>query len=198
MLHMLHYEQVFGNVFERKESKCCGVLMKHRHKVKGEQVITLEMAQTLNTKNVNDAPLQLFGISKAKFLLETHCTDDEDKFQPITDTDNEFIECQTPRKKLQPIGISPVSLHAFMKTLKSNISEACKVQVDCLKDSESDSYDKNDMKEKVNDLVRLHKAMQEKLKTASYSEQIQILTLVPDKWSRMHCSEYSNVFEYLI
>ena len=51
-----------------------------------------------------------------------------------------------------------------MKTLKSNISEACKVQVDCLKDSESDSYDKNDMKEKVNDLVRLHEAMQEKFK----------------------------------
>ena len=50
-----------------------------------------------------------------------------------------------------------------MKTLKSNISEACKVQVDCLKDLESDSYDKNDMKEKVNDLVWLHKAMQEKL-----------------------------------
>ena len=67
-----------------------------------------------------------------------------------------------------------------MKTLKSNISEAYKVQVDCLKDSESDSYDKNDMTEKVNDLVRLHEAMQEKLKTASYSEQIQILTLVPE------------------
>ena len=40
------------------------------------------------------------------------------------------------------------------------------------------------MKKKVNDLVRLHEAMQEKLKTASYSEQIQILTLVPDKWSQ--------------
>ena len=43
-----------------------------------------------------------------------------------------------------------------MKTLKSNIPEAYKVQVDFLKDSESDSYDKNDMKEKVNDLVMLH------------------------------------------
>ena len=42
------------------------------------------------------------------------------------------------------------------------------VQVDCLKDSESDSYDKNDMKEKVNDLVRLDEGMQEELKTASY------------------------------
>ena len=52
-------------------------------------------------------------------------------------------------------------------------------------DSDSDSYDKNDMKKKVNDLVRLHEAMQEKLKTASYSEPIQIPTLVPDKWSLM-------------
>ena len=73
-----------------------------------------------------------------------------------------------------------------MKTLKSNI-EAYRVQVDCLKNSEPDSYDKNDMKEKVNDLVRLHEAMQEELKTASYSEQIQIFTLVPDKWSQMYC-----------
>ena len=31
--HMLHDEQVFGNVFERTESKCCAVLMKHRCKV---------------------------------------------------------------------------------------------------------------------------------------------------------------------
>ena len=123
---------------------------------------------------------------------QTNCIDDQDKFQSVTDTGNEFTECQTPRKKLQSIGISPVSLHAFMKTLKSDISEAYKVQVD------SDSYDKNDMKKKVNDLVRLHEAMQEKLKTASYSEQIQILTLVSDKWFRMYCPEYFNVFKYLV
>ena len=73
-----------------------------------------------------------------------------------------------------------------MKTLKSNISEAYKVQVDCLKDSESDSYDKNEMKGKVNDLVSLHETMQEELKTTSYSGQIHIPTLVPDKWSQMY------------
>ena len=59
-----------------------------------------------------------------------------------------------------------------------------------LENLESDSYDKNDMKQKVNDLVRLYKAMQEKWKTGSHSEQIQILTLLHDKWSRMYCSEY--------
>ena len=129
---------------------------------------------------------------------QTKCIDDQYKFQSVIDTDNEFTECQTPRKKLQSIGISPVSLHPFMETSKSDISEAYEVQVDCLKDSGSDPYDKNEMKEKVNDLVMLHEATQEKLKTASYSEQIQIITLVPVKWYRMHCSEYFSVFEYLV
>ena len=54
------------------------------------------------------------------------------------------------------------------------------------------------MKERVNELVRLHWAMEETLKTVSFSEKIQILTLVPDKWSRMYCSEYFNIFEYLV
>ena len=48
--HMLHYEQVFGNVFERRESKCCVVLMKDRRKVKGEQVIILQIDQQLKSK----------------------------------------------------------------------------------------------------------------------------------------------------
>ena len=65
---------------------------------------------------------------------------------------------------------SLVNLYVSMKTSNSNISEAYKVQIDCLKDWEFDSYGKNDMKEKVNDLFRLHEAMQEELKTASYSE----------------------------
>ena len=52
-------------------------------------------------------------------------------------------------------------------------------------------------RKKANDLVRLHETMQEKLKTASYSEQIQILNLVHDKWSQKCCSAYYNVFEDL-
>ena len=68
---MLHYDQVFGNVFKSRGSKSCGVLMKHRRKVKGEQVITLQMAQQLKTKNIV-APGQLFcRWCRAKFFLET-------------------------------------------------------------------------------------------------------------------------------
>ena len=66
---------------------------------------------------------------------QTRCLDYQDKVQSGTDTDNEFTECQTPRKNLQSIGISPVSLHVFMKTLKSDKVEAYKVQFDFLKDS---------------------------------------------------------------
>ena len=75
------------------------------------------------------------------YQRQTKCIDDQDKFQSVKDTDNEFTECQTPRKKLQSIGISLVSLHAFTKTLKTNISEAQKVQVDQFNNSEFDSYD---------------------------------------------------------
>ena len=39
---------------------------------------------------------------------QTRCIDDQDKFESVTDTDNKFTECQTPRKKLQSIGISLV------------------------------------------------------------------------------------------
>ena len=69
---MLHYEQVFGNVFEMRESKCWGVLIKHRRKVKVEQLSTLQMPQQLKTKNINVVPGQLFWRPcKAKFFLET-------------------------------------------------------------------------------------------------------------------------------
>ena len=55
---------------------------------------------------------------------QTKCIDDQHKFQCFKDTDNELTESKTSRKKLQLIDISPVSLHAFIKTLKNNISEA--------------------------------------------------------------------------
>ena len=84
-----------------------------------------------------------------------------------------------------------------MKTLKRYF-RSTQITSWLFQNSLSDSYDKNDMKEKINELVRLHKAIQEKIKAALYSEQIQIFTLVPDKWSRMYCLEYFNVFEYLV
>ena len=59
-------------VIERRESKCCAVLMKHCCKVKGEQVIILQMDQQLKTKNISDVAGQLFCCQcNDRFLLET-------------------------------------------------------------------------------------------------------------------------------
>ena len=70
--------------------------MKYRRKVKGEQVITLQMAQQLKTKNINVAPGQLVvSVKLIFFQRQTHCIDDQDNVQSVTDTDNEFTECQT-------------------------------------------------------------------------------------------------------
>ena len=50
----------------------CAVLMKYSRKVKGKQVITLQMAQQLKTKNMNVVLGQLSCHQcKAKVLLET-------------------------------------------------------------------------------------------------------------------------------
>ena len=65
-------EFLFEKTFERRESKCCAVLVKHPRKVKGEQVITLQRGQHLKAKNINVVPAQLFCCQcEAKFLLET-------------------------------------------------------------------------------------------------------------------------------
>ena len=44
----------------------------------------------------------------------------------------------------------------------------------------------------------MHAAMKEKLFTASNTEKLQIMTLVPDSWSRKYSSEHFGVSEYLI
>ena len=46
--------------------------MNHRRKVKGEQIITFQMAQQLKTSNISVVTGQLpYCLCKAKFFLET-------------------------------------------------------------------------------------------------------------------------------
>ena len=58
-------------------------------------------------------------------------------------------------------------------------------------------YDR-DTKNKAEELDRLHAAVKKKIITTSDTEKWQILTLVPDSWSRKYCSEYGGVSEFLI
>ena len=59
-------------------------------------------------------------------------------------------------------------------------------------------FKESDAQQKAAEVEWLHDAMREKLKTASYPEKIQILTLIPDKWSRVYASKQFDVSEYLI
>ena len=99
---------------------------------------------------------------------------------------------------------APINCHftchltRIYENFKEQYFRTIKSQVDCLNNSDSDSYNKNDMQKKVNVLVRLYEAMQKKIKIASYSKPIQILTLAPDKWSQMYCSECFKILEYLV
>ena len=99
---------------------------------------------------------------------------------------------------------APINCHftchltSIYENFKEQYFRTIKVQVDCLNNSEPDSCNKNDIQKKVNVLVRLYEAIQKKIKTASYSKSIQILTLAHDKWSRMYCSEYFKILEYLV
>ena len=70
---MLHYDQVFRKVFERRGSKfLCSIDEPLSQSYKCEQVITLQIAKQLKPKNINVVSRQLFCRQcKAKFLLET-------------------------------------------------------------------------------------------------------------------------------
>ena len=95
---MLHYEQLFG-IFLRLGK----VNVVQYCKVKGEQVITIQMAQQLKPKILMLYQGNYFVVSvKRNFCQrQTHCIDEQDKFQSVqTGTENGFTESQTPRKQL--------------------------------------------------------------------------------------------------
>ena len=226
-----HHEQLFGNVFERRATKCCGKLKNHRHKVIGLRTITLDMAQQLKSRSVDVMPGHMLCrqcIDQYETLINSESRESEMEEDPIDDIDliDDIDEApndamydvwETPRKRLntslETIGISPVNLHGVpqhsraksarqkldkvVSTYKSNISEAYEVNKGLLDDSDS-VFVTDDVQRKAAELERLHDAMREKLKTASYPEKIQILTLVPDKWSCEYASKQFNVSEYLI
>ena len=83
-----------------------------------------------------------------------------------------------------------------LNVYKENISAAYNV-LDIEIEEPPPIYDR-DTKNKAEELDWLHAAMKEKLVTASNTEKLQILTLLPDSWSPNYCSEYFGVSEYLI
>ena len=80
---------------------------------------------------------------------------------------------------------------------KSTIAEAYNVNKDVLDTSDS-IFEESDKQWQAAELEQLHDNMRGKLKTALYIEKIQMLTLIPDKWSQQYASKQFDVSEYLI
>ena len=158
------------------------------------------MAEQLKTKNINIARGQIFCRQcKAKFFLEIDSLYWWSRKSSICYRYWQWIHWISNTKKKAPINLHyTCQLTRIYENFKGRYFRSIQNTSWFFENSESDSYGKNDMKEKMNYLVRLHKAMQEKLKTVSFSEQFQFLALVPDKWFWMYCSEYFNVFEHLV
>ena len=54
-----HHELLFGEAFEKRNDKCCGVLKSHRQVIV-DRFVTLEMAQRLLTKGITVTPGKKF------------------------------------------------------------------------------------------------------------------------------------------
>ena len=82
-------------------------------------------------------------------------------------------------------------LKTVLNVYRENISAAYVLDIEI--EEPPPIYDR-DTKNRAEELDRLHTAIKEKLVTTSNTEKLQILTLVPDSWSRKCCFEYLNVF----
>ena len=86
-------------------------------------------------------------------------------------------------------------LDKVVNMCKSTIAEAYNVSKDVLDTSDS-VFEESDAQWNAVELERLHDAMREKLKTASYPEKIQILTLIANKWSQEYTSKQFDVKQF--
>ena len=219
-----HHEQFFGNVFERRQEKCCAVLKTHKKRAQGTRRVTLEIANRLQAKGHEITPGMMLcrqcdkcyqDLCEKSSELSSPEEMDDDEDAPDDATYEHF---ETPRKRLNTtlgmVGVSPVNLHSVpqhsrtgsakqklekvIDVYKSSLAEAYNVKEDDICDNSDTMIDDSDIQFKSAELDRLHDLMREKLKIVPYPRKIQILTLVPDKWSRELAAKQFGVSEYLI
>ena len=143
-----------------------------------------------------------------------HYDEFEEQKQPQEHTEADFIyeHLETSKKKLnlslESIDVSPVVLkgvaeHSRVPSAKRKLGQAMvKLRDDLSTVYKVDASELNlpsvepdkETKEKALELDRLHDLMRKKLEISKTPEQIQIMTLAPDSWSRGQCAQFFNVF----
>ena len=193
------------------------ILKSRCRNIKAYKVINLEIAKILKEKGFNDLltghklcrqcvteyekltkPPENENMTE---IIETESSQDE------LASDGDFLLYESPKNKLnltlESTGVSPVNIHGVAEHIcASNGKGKLKKVLNVYKENFSAAYNisdteieelppiyDRDTKNKAEELDRLHAAMKEKLVTASNTEKLQILTLIPDSWPRNYCSE---------
>ena len=188
-------------------------------------MVTLAMARDLSSKGINVTPGMKFCLNcliKYNKLYTKQQIDvtQETILSESTEKSSEVEYLASPAARvntsLTSLSVSPINLHSvpstsrastakrkyddFVGKFTSEFSQAYGIEEDELVTSEDKEilgkYD--DPRSKSDELDRLHELMKDKLKGSSFSEKIQILTLIPDSWSRSYCSTFFDVSEHLI
>ena len=177
------------------------------------------MAKRLKKKDINIVPgYQLCRECEKQLDLIDKSEEDESMSENEQSKDHEFSAAgfTPPRKKLNKtlssIGSSPINLHSISQhsrgptakrklakvsqKLKENLVEA--YSIEDFNSNPSEAPISKDVQEKAKELDELHEALKAKLMTACYSDKVQILTLIPDSWSRSFAAKYFNVSVYMI
>ena len=207
-----HHMQKYGPVFERIQDKCCNIFNIHnKKKVKGDRMISLNTAKQLELKGFRVTPGFKFcyNCSVKSSNINTNIPELVDEEVNI-DVDVEF-QMEKLDSSLINLGESPVRLHSLsshrrIPTAKCKLDKAAKKLEEKVasgygidvSDLQKDQLINTEIEKEAADLDRLTLLMKEKIKTSSFNEIVQILTMTPESWSREYAAKYFEVSEHLI
>lgn len=140
-----HHKQIFGNVFERYATKCCGILNNHRRKTQGSKKVTLHMAHQLKAKNFHVQPglmLCRHCITIYENLINASSPDTEETSMDDTTYKVHSTPIKSLNISLETIDVSPVKLHSVAQHSRSTKAQK-------ILDKVTDSY-KNTIAEAYN------------------------------------------------
>ena len=198
-------------------SKCCNPFGTHDKKkkssVKGNIKISLDLTKFLRANDIVVLPgWRLCCKCNNRAIEETNAESEHISSQEEWEWEPEVDQNQKLDTSIEALGVSPIKLKSLAKHRKQTVAKRKYEQImDTVAKEISSVYDINKtslsaesscsshLSTKEHDLDILIHQIKEKLKvTELYRQKIQLLTLVPDSWTRIKASNYFEVSEYLV
>lgn len=201
--------------FSLHKKICCDPFKRHKRSVlSGLREVSLEKAKDFKIRGFSIVPGEKMCPTCTKLISEKQASDDSSS----DDINVSNVKVQTPEKavlntSLTSLGISPAKLHSVARhsrsaaakrklesatgALKTKISHVYQVELATEASNNPDSV-LTILEEKAKHHDELMDKIKQKIKHANNREKIQLLTLVPQTWSRQKVSSTFQVSEYLV